>query len=71
MVILIIILIMIWLVPYHEGFQDIKMPENMPEPQQIIKVLRNLLDQYDKPEMWAHAKRVNKMNPGELARLEL
>ena len=47
------------------------MPENMPDPSTIIKALRGLVDKYDNPEMWNHAKFVHDKDPGQLARLHL
>jgi hypothetical protein len=38
------------------------------DPTTLIKNLKTLLDKYDKPELWAHAKRVHGMTTGELAR---
>jgi len=47
--------------PRNECFTD-------PDPTALIKTLKTLLDKYDNPEIWAHAKRVRTMTPGELAR---
>jgi hypothetical protein len=38
------------------------------DPTALIKNLKTLLDKYDNPELWKHAKRVNGMSTGELAR---
>lgn len=57
------------LLEFAKKAKDMKLPENMPEPQQIIGVLKDLLNKYDKPEMWAHARQVHTMNPAELARM--
>ncbi len=57
------------LLEFAKKAKDMKLPENMPEPQQIIGVLKDLLNKYDKPEMWQHARKVHTMNPGELARM--
>lgn len=51
--------------------KDSKLPENMPDPSTIIKALRGLVDKYDNPEMWNHAKLVHDKNPGQLARMQL
>ena len=48
-----------------------KMPENMPDPSTIIKALRGLVDKYDNPNMWNHAKLVHDKDPGQLARMQL
>lgn len=82
---LVIVLLGFWLTPYREPFEDIQidpatlnllmktkdMKAPTGNPKEIIQALRGLLDKFDKPEMWDHAKRVHTMNPGELARLEL
>jgi hypothetical protein len=57
------------LLEFAKKSKDMKMPDNMPEPQQIIGVLKDLLNKYDKPEMWAHARKVHTMEPAELARM--
>lgn len=41
------------------------------DPAVIMKNLRGLLDRYDKPDLWDHAKKVHTMSPGELARMNL
>lgn len=51
--------------------KDMKMPANMPAPPEIFKALRGLIDKYDKPELWDHAKRVHDKDPGQLARMQL
>ena len=70
--ILIILVLLLGLIPRPqqtqtcmERFVDIEQVD----PQALIKTLRTLLDKYDDPEIWSHAKRVHKMSPGELARL--
>jgi len=47
-----------------------KVPNDL-DPAVIMKSLRGLLDRYDKPEIWQHAKKVHSMSPGELARMNL
>jgi|LauGreDrversion4_1035100.scaffolds.fasta_scaffold36015_3 hypothetical protein len=70
--ILIILVLLLGLIPRPkltqtcmERFVDIEKID----PQALIKTLRTMLDKYDDPEIWSHAKRVHKMSPGELARL--
>lgn len=46
-------------------------PAGLPNPQDILKGARNLLDKYDKPEVWAHIMNVKDKDPGELARMYL
>lgn len=50
--------------------KDVKIPEGL-DPAIIMKNLRGLLDKYDNPDMWNHAKRVHTMKPDELARMQL
>lgn len=61
--VLIIISLFLGLIPppKQECFTDF-------DPHELIGTLRTLLDKYDNPELWSHAKRVHKMSPGELAR---
>lgn len=56
-----------------EAFMDIGAvdPATLPNPQDILKGARNLLDKYDKPEVWAHIMNVKDKDPGELARMYL
>ncbi len=44
---------------------------DMPEPRNLFKFAREMLDKYDTPEVWAHAARVMNKDPGELARMNL
>ena len=46
-------------------------PATLPNPQDILKGARNLLNKYDKPEVWAHIMNVKDKDPGELARMYL
>ena len=46
-------------------------PSGLPNPQDILKGARTLLDKYDKPEVWAHIMNVKDKDPGELARMYL
>ncbi len=48
----------------NEGFEN-------PLPHEIFKKLRNLLDKYDKPEVWDHAVQISNKSPVELARIHL
>ena len=48
-----------------EGF------ENIPMPHEMFKKLRNLLDKYDRPEIWNHAVQMTNKSPVELARIHL
>ena len=61
--VLVIISLFLGLIPpsKEECFTDL-------DPSAIINTLRTLLDKYDDPELWAHAKRVHGMSTGELAR---
>jgi hypothetical protein len=46
-------------------------PATLPNPQDILNGARNLLNKYDKPEVWAHIMNVKDKDPGELARMYL
>jgi hypothetical protein len=50
--------------------KDTKLPEGL-DPATIIQNLRGLLDKYDNPDLWNHAKRVHGMKPEDLARMNL
>ena len=50
--------------------KDAKLPDGL-DPATIIKNLRGLLDKYDNPDLWNHAKQVHSMKPDELARMHL
>ncbi len=43
----------------------------LPDPGALLKGMRGLLDKYDRPEYVEHARRVMRMDPGELARMHL
>lgn len=43
----------------------------LPEPQEIFKRLRGLIDKYDRPDVWNHAAQVMDKDPGQLARAHL
>jgi hypothetical protein len=43
----------------------------LPDPATLLKGMRGLLDKYDRPEYVEHARRVMRMDPGELARMHL
>jgi len=51
-----------------EGFEGV---ENIPMPHEMFKKLRNLLDKYDRPEIWNHAVQMTNKSPTELARIHL
>lgn len=46
-------------------------PGDLPEPQELFKKLRVLLDKYDRPDVWNHATQVMDKDPGQLARAHL
>jgi hypothetical protein len=50
--------------------KDTKLPDGL-DPALIIQNLRGLLDKYDNPDLWNHAKRIHGMKPEELARMNL
>jgi hypothetical protein len=49
----------------YERFTD------TPLPNEIFQTLRNLLDKYDKPEVWNHAIQMVNKSPTELARIQI
>jgi len=79
-----LLLVLVWLTQVRErfvvgpgtvlpgGFEvpDIN-PADLPPPQEIFKKLRDLLDKYDKPEIWDHATQSIDKDPGQLAREHL
>ena len=55
-----------------ETFVDLGIdPTTLPNPQDILRGARTLLDKYDKPEIWSHIMNVKDKDPGELARMYL
>ena len=50
--------------------KDTKLPDGL-DPETIIQNLRTLLNKYDNPELWKHAKLVHDMKPDALARMNL
>jgi hypothetical protein len=74
--IVILLIALVWLTRVREGFID--MPDipdmdlsKIPDPQELMKKVRALLDKYDKPEVWNHATQVMDKDPGQLARMNL
>jgi hypothetical protein len=55
-----------------EAFVDLGIdPTTLPNPQDILRGARTLLDKYDKPEIWSHIMNVKDKDPGQLARMYL
>jgi len=54
------------------GFQvpDVDL-STLPEPHTLFKRARDLLDKYDRPDVWNHAAQVMDKDPGQLARMQL
>ena len=74
--IVILLIALVWITRIREGFIDtptggIKGIEGIPEPREMFKMLRALLDKYDKPAIWGHATEVMDKDPGQLARMAL
>ena len=71
--IVILLAALVWITRIREGFID--KPEdalaNLPDPHTMFKKMRELLDKYDKPEIWGHAAEVMDKGPGQLARMNL
>lgn len=61
----------------HSGRSDLQTEigkvdvDALPDPGALLKGMRGLLDKYDRPEYVEHARRVMRMDPGELARMHL
>jgi hypothetical protein len=54
------------------GFQipDVDL-QNLPEPHKLFEKARELINKYDKPDVWLHAAQMMDKDPGQLARLQL
>ena len=79
-----LLLILMWLTRVREGFvvapgtmlpggfevPNVN-PGDLPEPQELFKKLRVLIDKYDRPDVWNHATQVMDKDPGQLARANL
>lgn len=54
------------------GFQ---VPEvdisQLPEPHKLFEKARELINKYDKPDVWLHAAEMMDKDPGQLARLHM
>jgi hypothetical protein len=64
-----LIAVLAWLTRVRESF--VGSAEGEADPMHIFKMVRGLLDKYDKPEIWEHALRVHNKDPGQLARMSL
>ncbi len=63
----ILLVVLVWLTRMRvEAFN-----EDVPDPAALFKQARQLLDKYDRPELWQHALFVKDKDPGQLARLQL
>jgi hypothetical protein len=74
--IVILLVALVWITRIREDFVNIpSIPDvdlkNLPNPQDLLKKMRVLLDKYDKPEVWDHAAQVMDKDPGQLARMNL
>ena len=83
--IVILLILLVWLTRVREGFIDVpRIPsipsmadipdldlKAIPDPQKLFSKMRELLDKYDKPEVWNHATQVMDKDPGQLARINL
>lgn len=72
----ILLIALVWITRIREGFIDrpnegIEGIKDLPQPREMFKMLRNLLDKYDKPDVWGHATDVMDKDPGQLARMAL
>ena len=54
------------------GFQvpDVDL-QTLPEPHKLFEKARELINKYDKPDVWLHAAQMMDKDPGQLARLQL
>ena len=71
--IVLLLLALVWLTQVREGFVDVPNLDlsEIPDPHKVIKQVRELLDKYDKPELWNHTIQMMDKDPGQLARLNL
>jgi hypothetical protein len=66
--------VLIWLTHLREleTFEDIpSSADNMPAPDELFKKARELLERYDKPEIWDQIVQMTDKDPGALARMQL
>jgi len=69
-----LILLLMWFTRVRESFIDMPADVDLttiPEPQELLKKVRELMNKYDKPEVWDHAAQVMDKDPGQLARMNL
>ncbi len=75
----ILLIALLWLTRVRaEGFADLSEMqaliagtdmESLPNPHELFKQVRGLLDRYDKPEVWNDSAQMMDKDPGELARM--
>jgi hypothetical protein len=77
-----LLIALVWLTRVREGFVGgttlpggLEVPnvdlKDLPDPHMLFKQARELLDKYDKPDVWQHAALVMDKDPGQLARMQL
>ena len=79
-----LLIALVWLTRVREGFvvqPGTKLPgglevpnvdlKELPDPHTLFKQARELLNKYDKPDVWNHAALVMDKDPGQLARMQL
>ena len=55
-----------------EAFVDMEAAaEQMKTPKDLFKYAREMLEKYDRPEIWNHAAQVMDKDPSQLARMHL
>lgn len=69
--IVILLIVLIWVTRLRESFVGDVNLSTLPNPHELMRKARELLDKYDKPEVWNHAAQVIDKDPGELARMNL
>lgn len=67
-----LIAVLVWLTRVRESFVDANVSvADVPDPQKLFSMARELLKRYEDPELWGHAIRVSDKDPGQLARMAL
>ena len=71
-----LIAVLVWLTRVRENFVDtgtdpVTVPADIPDPQKLFAMARDLLKRYEDPELWGHALTVHDKDPGQLARMAL
>ncbi len=66
-----LIAVLVWLTRVREAFVSAADASDIPDPQKLFAMARELLKRYEDPEVWNHAVSVHNKDPGQLARMAL